>query len=122
MHSKLFYITPTNMKTDGGFSKSWAYVGSANLSESAWGNLSKNKSTNQIKLNCRNWECGVVIPANKSLVGQTQNTSTLADVLEGATTQDVNLNISSIFDRVAPLPMHFPSVEYGSGSPWFFQG
>ncbi|KAG9252779.1 ubiquitin interaction domain-containing protein [Emericellopsis atlantica] len=53
MHNKLIIVTRPDEAGVGG----WTYVGSANLSESAWGLLSKNS-----KLNCRNWECGVVIP------------------------------------------------------------
>jgi hypothetical protein len=37
----------------------WAYVGSANLSESAWGKVVPGKETRFL---CRNWECGVVMP------------------------------------------------------------
>lgn len=39
----------------------WAYVGSANMSESAWGKLVWDRSRKEWKMNCRNWECGVLI-------------------------------------------------------------
>ncbi|KAF5026408.1 hypothetical protein F66182_1536 [Fusarium sp. NRRL 66182] len=34
----------------------WVYVGSANLSESAWGRIVKDRATGQPKMCCRNWE------------------------------------------------------------------
>jgi Tyrosyl-DNA phosphodiesterase len=40
----------------------WAYVGSHNLSEAAWGKVVKDRPTGQMKLVLRNWECGVLIP------------------------------------------------------------
>ncbi|RSL56141.1 hypothetical protein CEP51_014436 [Fusarium floridanum] len=42
-------------------SPGWAYVGSANLSESAWGRIVKDRATGQPKMSCRNWESGVVV-------------------------------------------------------------
>lgn len=115
LHSKLLFITPT--QADGGRGGAWAYVGSANLSESAWGRLTKNKSTKQVKLYCRNWECGVVIPVNRSTASQ--NIDTPASTPPQQTAQDHNIDINSIFEGVVPVPMDFPGVEYGQGRPWF---
>lgn len=42
----------------------WAYVGSANMSESAWGKLVLDKKTKLWRVNCRNWECGVLLPVH----------------------------------------------------------
>ncbi|KAI4199810.1 MAG: hypothetical protein LQ350_004340 [Teloschistes chrysophthalmus] len=77
MHNKLICAlpkSPTHPATgkgeeegvDGvgeqGESGGWVYIGSANLSESAWGKLVTDRGTKRPKLNCRNWECGVVVP------------------------------------------------------------
>lgn len=117
LHSKLLFAAP--MQADGGRGGAWAYVGSANLSESAWGRLTKNKSTKQVKLYCRNWECGVVIPVNRSTGHQSQNIDTPATTPLQATAQDQDINLDSIFEGVVPVPMNFPGVEYGQGRPWF---
>jgi hypothetical protein len=37
----------------------WVYVGSANMSMSAWGSVGKDSKG---KVSCRNWECGVLLP------------------------------------------------------------
>ncbi|KAI6789139.1 phospholipase D/nuclease [Hortaea werneckii] len=53
---------------DGCRDVAWVYVGSANCSQSAWGNLTvdrksqKEKGGGGWKMNCRNWECGVLLP------------------------------------------------------------
>ncbi|KFZ20192.1 hypothetical protein V502_03291 [Pseudogymnoascus sp. VKM F-4520 (FW-2644)] len=115
LHSKLLFTAPT--QAVGGRGGAWAYVGSANLSESAWGRLTKNKSTKQVKLYCRNWECGVVIPVNRSTASQ--NIDTPASTPPQQTAQDHDIDINSIFEGVVPVPMDFPGVEYGQGRPWF---
>ncbi|KAI7553224.1 phospholipase D/nuclease [Hortaea werneckii] len=56
---------------DGGGSRdvAWVYVGSANCSQSAWGNLTVDRKSQKEKggggpwkMNCRNWESGVLLP------------------------------------------------------------
>ncbi|KAF5716428.1 Tyrosyl-DNA phosphodiesterase 1 [Fusarium mundagurra] len=60
----------------------WVYIGSANLSESAWGRIVKDRATGQPKMSCRNWESGVVVrisnPKNSSTVSASFSTSTNA--------------------------------------------
>jgi hypothetical protein len=104
----------------------WVYVGSANCSESAWGVLSGGKrkggkmttgikrSRNggegdgvrgrdvNVKLTCRNWECGVVLPV---------------PVQEG---KAAGLDV---FESVLPVPMVYPGRSYEGNNdlePWFF--
>ncbi|RMX86066.1 hypothetical protein D0868_15228 [Hortaea werneckii] len=53
----------------------WVYVGSANCSQSAWGNLtvdrrSQGEKGGGWKMNCRNWECGVLLPVPQERLGQ----------------------------------------------------
>ncbi|PWY82965.1 phospholipase D/nuclease [Aspergillus heteromorphus CBS 117.55] len=64
MHSKILYVRPDNpiRLSDTSECRAWAYVGSANLSESAWGRIIQDRKTKTPKLNCRNWECGVIVP------------------------------------------------------------
>lgn len=116
IHSKLVFTAPTDMNADGDRGRAWAYVGSANLSESAWGRLTKNKSTKQVKLYCRNWECGVVIPVEKSTASRSIDTPATTPQ---QTAQDHDINLNSIFKGVVPVPMDFPGMEYGHGHPWF---
>jgi len=60
-HNKILYARGVN---DKGEQVAWQYVGSANLSESAWGKLSWDKKRKEWKLGCRNWECGVIMPVS----------------------------------------------------------
>ncbi|KAK4106651.1 phospholipase D/nuclease [Parathielavia hyrcaniae] len=57
MHSKLIYVrrhdTPNSSATSA--AQCFAYVGSANLSESAWGRLVRDRASGKPKLTCRNW-------------------------------------------------------------------
>ena len=95
MHNKILFVRPKS-------GKAWAYVGSANCSESAWGNrLVKDRVTKAPKLNCRNWECGVLIPVESRGVDGKQ------DGLD-------------VFRGTVPMPMHFPGEEYREKKPWYF--
>ncbi|KAJ5203938.1 tyrosyl-DNA phosphodiesterase-domain-containing protein [Penicillium cinerascens] len=64
MHNKLMFIWPQQavILRDSTKCTAWVYVGSANFSESAWGRLVKDRATKEPRLNCRNWECGVIVP------------------------------------------------------------
>jgi Tyrosyl-DNA phosphodiesterase len=62
------------------------------------------------KLNCRNWECGVVLPirAHKS------------DRVEAAG-EGPNSNDLGLFKDVVPIPMMVPGQPYqGNRKPWFY--
>lgn len=87
----------------------WAYVGSANISESAWGKLVADKATKSLKLNCRNWECGVLVALPPSRV----NNGDLAGESGGV----VSLNA---FDNHIDVPFSFPAEKYGDRKPWLF--
>ena len=83
----------------------WVYVGSANLSESAWGRLVVDRGRkNGVKLTCRNWECGVVVPVPVLSSG---------DEKQGL----------DVFDPVMMVPIEYPGRSYEEGNglePWFF--
>lgn len=67
----------------------------------------KDRETKQPKLNCRNWECGVLF----SIPVTDLNTPTVTK--SSAPTMDV-------FDGTIPVPMVFPGNTYGSNSPWYY--
>jgi hypothetical protein len=61
-HSKI--LCARGISTNSAADKSklgvaWVYVGSANMSMSAWGSVAKDSKG---KVSCRNWECGVLLP------------------------------------------------------------
>ncbi|KAI3336546.1 phospholipase D/nuclease [Xylariaceae sp. AK1471] len=98
MHSKVLFARHS---CHGKSQTSWAYLGSANLSESAWGRLVKDRASGQPKLNCRNWECGVLIH------------------VEG---DSVKTGLGA-FNKRIPVPMVIPGEAYGktnSKRPWLF--
>ncbi|TQN68231.1 Tyrosyl-DNA phosphodiesterase 1 [Colletotrichum shisoi] len=64
LHSKAIFV-----RGRAGGDAAWAYVGSANLSESAWGRLVKDRESGAAKLTCRNWECGVLVAVEGNLTG-----------------------------------------------------
>ncbi|KAI9832074.1 MAG: hypothetical protein M1826_002402 [Phylliscum demangeonii] len=101
MHNKMLFARPQGGRgqAHGPTGTPWAYVGSANLSESAWGRLSLDRTTKAPKMNCRNWECGVVIPVSSTAAGA-----------------DVGMDV---FSGLVPVPMRVPGRGYGSQLPWF---
>ncbi|QPG95758.1 hypothetical protein C2857_001963 [Epichloe festucae Fl1] len=104
MHSKLILVHQTGTTAvDTSEKPAWAYVGSANLSESAWGRVVRDKASGQQKIMCRNWECGVVVPARTA---SEQNSP-------------IDMNI---FKGTIPIPMQVPGRRYSQQEhPWFFQ-
>lgn len=84
----------------------WAYVGSANISESAWGKLLTDKEKKTEKLNCRNWECGVLIAIPPERI---QSFRAEGEILP-----------MDVFKGFVDVPFQFPGEQYGSKKPWFF--
>ena len=118
MHNKIMYV-----RSDNG--RAWAYVGSANCSESAWGNkLVKDRATKLPKLNCRNWECGVLIPAGLDPQGQDRKSDVLTEFREPATKTSNGTFVRGglqVFKDSVPVPMQYPGEEYQGKKPWYFQ-
>ncbi|GJN68257.1 hypothetical protein PLIIFM63780_001562 [Purpureocillium lilacinum] len=113
MHSKAIFVRREEVEGSSGGNSTpntwpaWAYVGSANLSESAWGRVVKDRKSGKPKVNIRNWECGVVIPV--------QGPGNL-EARKGGSAADL-----SIFKDAVPVPMQVPGRVYGPGDePWFF--
>lgn len=108
-HNKILFARGHSIskETNQSIHVAWAYVGSANVSESAWGKLLTDKSKKTEKLNCRNWECGVLIgiPPGRIDFSRTQEGETLP---------------MDVFKGYVDVPFQFPGEEYGSKRPWFF--
>ncbi|KAJ9609102.1 hypothetical protein H2200_006873 [Cladophialophora chaetospira] len=108
MHNKLLFVRyPSPIETPQSSSIGWSYIGSANLSESAWGRLVQDKVTKEPRLNCRNWECGVIIPI---LVKS-------SDSRGSAVTSHRDEGLAAFEGRV-PVPMRFPSEDMDQKKPW----
>ncbi|KAL3480693.1 tyrosyl-DNA phosphodiesterase-domain-containing protein [Aspergillus californicus] len=141
MHNKILYVQPDEpfFLAEKTQCLGWAYVGSANLSESAWGRLVHDRTTKQPKLNCRNWECGVVIPILKNspedFGPKHEDIDSDSDLINplsvsgmekgkkvarGEVKEDAHLDI---FRNTVPVPMHLPGKKYEGArdlKPWYF--
>lgn len=74
------------------------------------GRLVKDRATGEPKLNCRNWECGVLVP----VTGESDTTA--------ASSSSGELDVD-LFKDTIPVPMKVPSERLGPGrEPWFFMG
>lgn len=104
-HNKL--LLARGRKVDG-TSFAWAYVGSANLTESAWGSQKILKSGKQGSLNIRNWECGVIVPVPD-------------EKLEGLELGDGQVPPMSIFEGTIEVPFQYPGEEVEGKDPWFWR-
>ncbi|KAK3296034.1 tyrosyl-DNA phosphodiesterase-domain-containing protein [Chaetomium fimeti] len=126
MHSKIIYIRPNDPDLRSG--RCLAYVGSANLSESAWGKLVRDRTTDKPKLTCRNWECGVLLAIEEANEGP--NTPVIAE--GGAQSRGANAGEDrrgddlSDFEGRVPVPMEWPGRVICEGAtadarrPWMF--
>lgn len=112
MHNKILYVRPqpNPLHPSSPPPKAWAYIGSANCSESAWGKLVMDRKAKKPKLNCRNWECGVIVPLQCSPLSPSSEQSNKKP------TDEAGLNI---FDASVPVPIQYPGAEYGGKEPWF---
>ncbi|PYH66151.1 uncharacterized protein BO88DRAFT_393859 [Aspergillus vadensis CBS 113365] len=139
MHNKILYIRPDEPipLSETTQCRAWAYVGSANLSESAWGRLVQDRSTKSPKLNCRNWECGVIVPVieNKTDTPEVKDKMISEDKDKGkgkasepsssssssTYNDDDGTNLPAVFGDTVPVPMRVPGARYSGGrKPWFF--
>ena len=105
-HSKIMFARGTSAndasKDDSAKWISWAYIGSANLTTSAWGSLSGRSSTGQI-LQCRNWECGVIVPG-KAVCKERED----PDVPD----------LQSLFAGIVDIPFDEKDLSYDGKEPW----
>lgn len=113
----------------------WAYVGSANMSESAWGKLVYDKKEKAWKISCRNWECGVLLPVPEEKLGPQQGATgpikqeadedSETESEDESSGKDVPREVDDIvgidvFDDVVQPPFEIPGARYGGKQPWFF--
>ncbi|KAJ5902551.1 hypothetical protein N7495_003079 [Penicillium taxi] len=124
MHNKLIYAWPDEPITlpNGDECKGWAYVGSHNLSESAWGfRLVKDRATGLKKINLRNYECGVLVPvinANSTLKESAgKGKAPTSESSESGTFTNIT---REIFNDTVPVPMLLPAPRLtDERKPWF---
>ncbi|POS74731.1 ubiquitin interaction domain-containing protein [Diaporthe helianthi] len=121
-HSKLFFVRRP-ASGDEEVRSGWAYLGSHNLSESAWGRLVKDRKTGQPKLNCRNWEAGVLIPVTTPRPTPTGDSKTGGTPTERP---DEGESMLDVFQGAVPIPLQLPGTPYWNGHeatirPWFHQ-
>lgn len=111
----------------------WAYVGSANCSESAWGKLvrpkkgkgTKTATATATKLNCRNWECGVILPirtAGARRLPLPPDEKEGGPAAAGVQQQVHGLGLLDVFDGWVPIPMQYPAAAMieDHRKPWFY--
>ncbi|KAJ6150221.1 Tyrosyl-DNA phosphodiesterase [Penicillium samsonianum] len=119
MHNKLAFVhpsTPIEMP-DNKECRGWAYVGSANLSESAWGRIVKDPKTKQLKMNCRNWECGVIVP----IINEKKTEEKGKGRETQGTVPSAPLPVE-IFKDTVPVPIRVPAVPLSEHRKPFFFG
>ncbi|KAG6991123.1 hypothetical protein G7Y79_00057g091050 [Physcia stellaris] len=112
MHNKMIFV---RHHTTTDTSKDWAYVGSANCSESAWGRLVKGPNPKSPKLNCCNWECGVIVPLRRMTADATRMVAAWE-----CRSEDGGRRGLEMFEGKVPVPMQYPGELYGGKAPWFF--
>lgn len=106
----------------------WVYVGSSNVSKSAWGELPAERTTKRIT--CRNWECGVLLPVpREKLIGPRpvseekqgptgDDSETESEAEEEA--QPEELVSLDVFKGIIDLPFETPATEYAARQPYYF--
>ncbi|GIZ46353.1 hypothetical protein CKM354_000948100 [Cercospora kikuchii] len=110
--------------------QAWVYVGSSNMSQSAWGQLPAERTEN--KITCRNWECGVILPISQSssnsdarkeavkLRDSNGDSETESEDEEGSKPDQAALVSLEAFNNVLELPFRVPGDPYGDREPWYF--
>ncbi len=138
-HNKILYARGKQRSADGKVKDiAWAYVGSANMSQSAWGQMVYDKKAKAWKVNCRNWECGVLLPmklnrdtaATDSAVTGTSGAGKAKVAGEDSETEsedEAEIEVKNrlvgmeVFDDLVRPPFRIPSEPYNGREPWYFQ-
>ena len=129
-HNKILYARGRKEGSKGRQHIAWSYVGSANISESAWGGISYNQKEKAWKVTCRNWECGVLLPALKEAEAAAVKEEPGDDSETESEDEHISKDIKQIasglidmvvFDSVVPPPFEIPGAAYQEDQePWFF--
>lgn len=85
------------------------------------GRLVQDKATKKPKLNCRNWECGVVIPIPTSFESLSAPTDLQAKFQRDSQISKTADHLD-IFANTVPVPMRQSPRPMGSAKPWFNEG
>ncbi|KAF1810319.1 phospholipase D/nuclease [Eremomyces bilateralis CBS 781.70] len=110
-HSKMILVRHVSVASQGDASSSrgagsidpaYLYVGSHNLSESAWGKLVTDRATKKLKINCANWECGVIF--------RIASPEQKGEELDFALCEGGSLD---------SIPWELPGRPYENHRPWF---
>ncbi|KAF3049334.1 hypothetical protein E8E11_009741 [Didymella keratinophila] len=101
-HNKLLFARGQHVD---GKPFAWVYVGSANMSESAWGVQKELKSGKLGKLTLRNWECGVVVPVP-------------SERMQGLKLGEREAPPMSVFEGTMEVPFQHPGEVYNGRKPW----
>jgi hypothetical protein len=102
-HNKLMFVRGIK---NNGKPFAWVYVGSANMSESAWGGQRVLKNGQMGSLNMRNWECGIVMPVS-------------VERLRDMKLSDGEIPSMGVFEGTIEVPFVYPGQPYGKKQPWF---
>ena len=100
------------------------YMGSANLSEAAWGRLTYDKVTQGPKLTARNWECGILMPVYQRTNSPSGKADDMTKELDAANPNNTTYPEGEVlpievFDRVFGVPFEYPPKRYEEGQlPW----
>lgn len=108
----------------------WAYVGSANMSKSAWGELPADRTDR--KITCRNWECGVLLPVKvPKMEKREKSTEIKTEPVEGhedSETEDeeeeaIGVTDLDVFEAsgVLQIPFKVPGSPYDGKEPYYFK-
>ncbi|KAK3110264.1 hypothetical protein LTR53_015617 [Teratosphaeriaceae sp. CCFEE 6253] len=150
-HNKILYARGKQETELGGAARdvAWVYVGSSNMSESAWGKVLFDKKARKWKVNCRNWECGVLLPVPAEIVASAQaamssvskaraeakvekersdsETESEASEDEGAVATANGERASTqvigmdVFKGFVSMPFEYPARTYDGRDPWYFK-
>jgi len=105
-HNKIIYARGKQVSADGKERPiAWVYMGSSNMSESAWGKVMFDRSRKEPKIGCRNWECGVLLPVS-------------AEILENVGAAEIPT--MDVFKDLVDVPFKFPGEEYRGKDPWYY--
>ncbi|KAK5731016.1 hypothetical protein LTR15_000954 [Elasticomyces elasticus] len=136
-HNKILYARG-KQKLEGDSSRrdvAWVYVGAANMSESAWGRIVYDKKTKDWKINCNNWECGVLLPVPSEKLSVKPSTAPVKEEVldDGSETESEDGgNATSqapaepivgmdVFNGLVDPPFEFPGRTFDGKEPWYFK-
>ena len=105
----------------------WAYVGSANLSASAWGRVVRDRASGEARLDVANWECGVLVPVSPA---EEPDGASFEGGRGGDAGGEARLplhedgaRLRRLFAPVLDVPFELPGKQYGADDePWFYMG